>query len=189
MAQERFGASERFACTVLGQSRSALRKAKPSISAEEHPLRACLRSIASKYPAWGWPKARWHLLGQSRWQDATLNRKHVRRPWRDDGLTCKSKRRKKRRTGPGTGEEKRLSARYPLHVLSFDFQSDGTSCGDHIQFFLRLDEYTRKALAIVPPAPSLHPTSSRCWKASSPRPVSSRLTRSATTAPSSPPRH
>lgn len=150
MAQEKFGASERFACTVLGQNRSALRKTKPGSSAEEHQLCADLRSIASKYPAWGWLKARWHLLGQSRWQDMTLNRKRVRRLWRDEGMTCKPKRRKKRRTGPGAGEEKRLSALYGMHVLSFDFQSDVTSCGRHVRFFFRLDEYTRKALAIVP---------------------------------------
>lgn len=79
-----------------------------------------------------------------------LNAKRVRRLWREEGLTCEPKARKKRRTGPGAGEEKRLSVEYPMYVLSFDFQSDVTSCGRHIRFFNVIDEYTRTALAIIP---------------------------------------
>ena len=67
MAQEKFGASERFACKVLGQNRSALRKGRPEISFEEAQLRADLRAVAVEHPAWGWRKARWHLLAQARW--------------------------------------------------------------------------------------------------------------------------
>jgi hypothetical protein len=40
---------------------------------------------------------------------------------------------KKRRIGPGAGEEKRLTAEYPMHALRFDFQSDVTTCGRHIR--------------------------------------------------------
>ena len=79
-----------------------------------------------------------------------MNGKRVRRLWRQEGLTCKPKARKKRRTGPGAGEQKRLTAEYPMHVLSFDFQSDVTTCGRHIRFFNVIDEYTRTALAIIP---------------------------------------
>ena len=46
MAVEKFGASERFACKVLGQNRSALRKARPVVSFEEARLRAALRAVA-----------------------------------------------------------------------------------------------------------------------------------------------
>jgi putative transposase len=35
MAVEKFGASERFACTVLGQNRSAFRKKKPDMGFAE----------------------------------------------------------------------------------------------------------------------------------------------------------
>jgi len=35
MAMEKFGASERFACQVLGQNRSALRKKKSPMSFDE----------------------------------------------------------------------------------------------------------------------------------------------------------
>ncbi len=150
MAQEKFGASERFACKVLGQNRSALRKGRPVVSFEEAQLRADLRAVAGKHPAWGWRKARWHLLEQPLWDGVALNKKRVRRLWRLEGLTCKPKARKKRRTGPGAGEQKRLKAQYPMHVVSFDFQSDVTSCGRHIRFFNVIDEYTRTALAIIP---------------------------------------
>ena len=150
MAQEKFGASERFACKVLGQNRSALRKSRPVASVEDQQLRADLRMIAGKHPAWGWRKARWYLLGRPAWDGAALNNKRVRRMWRLEGLTCKPRARKKRRTGPGAGEQKRLSAEYPMHVVSFDFQSDVTSCGRHVRFFNVIDEYTRTALAIIP---------------------------------------
>ena len=140
MAVEKFGASERFACALLGQNRSAFRKKKPDMGFEEMQLRAALRAVAGKHPAWGWRKARWHLLAQPEWDGVALNRKRVRRLWRDEGLTCKPKARKKRRTGPGAGEQKRLTAEYPMHVVSFDFQSDVTSCGRHIRFFNVIDE-------------------------------------------------
>jgi putative transposase len=97
-------------------------------------LRAALRAIAV-HPAWGWREARWHLLARPEWDGVALNRKRIRRLWRDEGLTCKPKARKKRRTGPGAGEQKRLTAEYPMHVVSFDFQSDLTSCGRYIRFF------------------------------------------------------
>lgn len=150
MAVEKFGASERFACKVLGQNRSAFRKKKPDMGFEEAQLRVDLRAIAAKHPVWGWRKARWHLLAQPEWAGVVLNRKRVRRLWPDEGLVCKARARKKRRTGPGAGEQKRLTAEYPMHVVSFDFQSDVTSCGRHIRFFNVIDEYTRTALAIVP---------------------------------------
>jgi putative transposase len=150
MAVEKFGASERFACKVLGQNRSAFRKKKPAMGFEEAQLRAALRTVAGQHPAWGWRKARWHLLAQPEWDGIALNRKRVRRLWRDEGLVCKPRARKKRRTGPGAGEQKRLTAQYPMHVVSFDFQSDVTSCGRHIRFFNVMDEYTRTALAIIP---------------------------------------
>ena len=53
MAVEKFGASERFACKILGQNRSAFRKEKPDMGFEEAALRAALRVVAATHPAWG----------------------------------------------------------------------------------------------------------------------------------------
>ncbi|MEN3343896.1 MAG: putative transposase [Arthrobacter sp.] len=75
MAVEKFGASERFACRVIGQNRSAFRKKKPAMGVEE----AQLRTVAVKHPAWGWRKARWHLLARPAWDGVALNRKRIRR--------------------------------------------------------------------------------------------------------------
>lgn len=105
MAVEQFGASERFACALLGQNRSAFRKKKPDMGFQEAQLRADLRAVAVKHPAWGWRKVRWHLLAQPAWDGVALNRKRIRRLWRDEGLACKPKARKKRRTGPGAGDQ------------------------------------------------------------------------------------
>lgn len=120
------------------------------MSFDEVQLRADLIKVASLHPAWGWRKARWHLLKQPQWAGMALNAKRVRRLWRDEGLTCKPKARKKRRTGPDAGANDRLTAQYPMHVISFDFQSDSTTDGRHIRFFNVIDEYTRKSLAIIP---------------------------------------
>jgi transposase InsO family protein len=117
---------------------------------EEARLREALGAIAGQHRARGWRKVRWQLLAQPAWNGVALNRKRVRRLWRAEGLVWKPRARKKRRTGPGAAEQKRLTAEYPMHVISFDFQSDVTSCGRHIRFFFRLDEYTRTALAIIP---------------------------------------
>lgn len=120
------------------------------MSFNEAQFRADLRSVTSKHPAWGWRKARWNLLSAERWANTVLNSKRVRRLWREEGLVFKPKRRKKRRTDSGAGEQKRLTAEYPMHVLSLGFQPDVTSWGRHIRFFNVIDEYARTALAIVP---------------------------------------
>jgi hypothetical protein len=52
MAAEKFGASEHFACKVIGQNRSAFRKKQPEMGFEEARLRAALRDVAGKHPAW-----------------------------------------------------------------------------------------------------------------------------------------
>ncbi len=103
MAVEKFGASERFACKVLGQNRSAFRKKKPDMGFEEAQLRAALRALAVKHPAWGWRKARWHLLAQPEWDGVALNRKRVRRLWRDEDLVCKPGRGRSAGPGPAPG--------------------------------------------------------------------------------------
>ncbi len=79
--------SERFACKVLGQNRSALRIGRPGVGFEEARLRSDLRAVAGKHPAWGWRKACWHLLEQPQWDGVALNKKRVLRLWRLEGLT------------------------------------------------------------------------------------------------------
>ncbi|MGY2744927.1 transposase InsO family protein [Arthrobacter sp. UYCu723] len=47
MAVEKFGASERFACKVIGQNRSGFRKKKPDMGFEEAELRTQLCAVAN----------------------------------------------------------------------------------------------------------------------------------------------
>lgn len=65
---------------------------------QEAELRAALRAVAATHPAWGWRKARWHLRAQPAWAGVSLTAKRVRRLWRAEGLTCKAKAWRKRRT-------------------------------------------------------------------------------------------
>jgi hypothetical protein len=51
-----------------------------------------------------------------------LNRKRIRRLWRRPDLQTRA--RKKRRTGPCAGEQRRLTAEYPKQRGRLDFQSD-----------------------------------------------------------------
>ena len=71
-AVEKFEASERLACKILGQNRSAVRKRKPDRGFEEAELRATLRAVAVSHPAWGWRNARWHLCAHPAWAGAAL---------------------------------------------------------------------------------------------------------------------
>lgn len=54
MAVEKFRASERSACGVIGQDRSAFRKKKPHMGFQEAQLRADLSAEVGKHPARGW---------------------------------------------------------------------------------------------------------------------------------------
>jgi len=147
-AVEKFGASERFACKIIGQNRSAFRKTKPDPGFEETRLRSALHAIAIKHPAWGGGKPAGTCSPRS-----GLDWRSTTNAYAGSGARKASsvnpRRGKKRRTGPGAGEQKRLTADYPMHVVSFDFQSDVTSCRRHIRFFNVIDEYTRTALAII----------------------------------------
>lgn len=53
MLRERFGASERRACAVVGYYRSTMRLAPPAISDEEAGLRSWLRKFSIDRPRWG----------------------------------------------------------------------------------------------------------------------------------------
>jgi hypothetical protein len=96
---------------LLGQNRSAFRKKEPDMGFEDMQLRAALRAVAVNHPR-GWRKARWDLLAQPEWDGVALNRKRIRRLWRDEGLICKPKARKKRRTEPGAGDQKGRTAEF-----------------------------------------------------------------------------
>jgi putative transposase len=98
MLRERFGVSERRACTVVKLNRSTMRLVPPPVPDEEAELRQFLRDFAKRRPRWGWRRA----AKQARRQGRQVNDKRIRRLWRDEGLRVPQKKRKKRLTGIGT---------------------------------------------------------------------------------------
>ena len=73
-----------------------------------------------------------------------INRKRIRRLWRDEGLRRPPACRKRRR-GPG-GERRRATR--PNEVWAADFQFDETADGRRLKLLNIVDEFTREAVAM-----------------------------------------
>lgn len=139
--QQRFGASQRRACRLVGQPRSAQRQpARPPADGEER-LRARLRQISAAHPRWGWRKA--HTIAAR--EGLVVNRKRTRRLWIAEGLKRPVRVVKKQRIGPG--RHQRMRADRPDQMWALDFQVDVTVDGRQIRFLNVVDEFTREALA------------------------------------------
>ena len=88
------GVSERFACRVTGQSRTAQRR-PPAASTTDDPdaaRRGWLRAWATNHPRRGFRDACHDARGES-WH---VNHKKIQRLWREEGLRVPQKRRRKR---------------------------------------------------------------------------------------------
>ncbi len=144
MLQNRFGVSERRACTVVGQHRSTQRLVPPAPCDDEVRLREFLRAFAKRRPRWGWRRAA-TALRRDGW---SVNNKRVRRLWRDEGLQVPTKKRKKRLAGIGT-HVGTMCPICPDALWAMDFQFDHTIDGRQVKILNVIDEYTREALATV----------------------------------------
>ncbi|MFC3859469.1 IS3 family transposase, partial [Deinococcus antarcticus] len=67
---------------------------------------------------------------------AKINKKRVRRLWREEGLTVKRKTSKKIRTGASIP----MQAEYPNHVWTYDFVFDQTLEGTTLKILTLTDE-------------------------------------------------
>ena len=103
--QERYRASERLVCRVVGQHRSTQRHPAKVVSIEEGKLRHRLREIAAEHIRWGRRMA-YRLLRREGW---SVNHKRVQRLWRDEGLQ-RSTPRKRKRARPADGWVRRHRA-------------------------------------------------------------------------------
>lgn len=139
--QQRFRVSERRACRVVGQHRSAQRRPSRPVPDAEQVLRTRLREISVRHPRWGWRKA--HAIAAR--EGLVRNAKRTHRLWREEGLKRPARVRKKQRCGPG--RHQRLRAQRPDHMWALDFQVDVTVDGRQVRFLNTIDEYTREALA------------------------------------------
>jgi putative transposase len=141
--QERYRASERFVCRVVGQHRSTQRHGAKVIDLEEAKLRNRLREIASEHIRWGRRMA-YRLLRREGW---TVNHKRVQRLWREEGLQRPTPR-KRKRARPADGSVRRHRAEHPHQVWAMDFQFDATADGRRLKFLNVIDEHSRLCLAI-----------------------------------------
>jgi putative transposase len=112
---ERFGVSERRACSVVGQHRSTQRSCGRPLTDTEAKLRRRLRQLATTHPRMGWKTAH-SVLRREGW---TINRKRTQRLWRQEGLRRPQNCRKRRRIRPDSAVRHR--AEYPNHVWAIDF--------------------------------------------------------------------
>ena len=78
-----------------------------------------------------------------------MNRKHVERLWRQEGLQVPQKQPKRARLWLADGSCIRRRAEYPNPVWSYNFVMDRTQDGRPLKLLTMVDEYTRECLAIA----------------------------------------
>ena len=145
--RERYGASQRRICGVMGRSRSTLRYCR-TLPAEEPALTKEIRRLARRHPRFG--HRRIHaMLGRRGW---TVNLKRVRRLCNELGLKRPVRLRKPRESGPKPGTSANSCVRQPAgfknDVWTCDFIHDRTADGRPLKWLTLVDEYTRECLVL-----------------------------------------
>mgnify|MGYP002648171023 FL=1 len=126
------------ACVLVGLSKSSWHyQPKPRQDSE---LRQRIHELAREYPRRGYRFIHALLVRTG----AKINKKRVRRLWREEGLTVKVKTSKKIRTGASIP----MQAEYPNHVWTYDFVFDQTLEGTTLKILTLTDEFTRQSLAL-----------------------------------------
>ena len=138
--QAQFGMSERRACAVVGADRKSVRYR--SRRSDDAALRARLRDLAGQRRRFGY--RRLHIL--LRREGILINRKKTQRLYREEGLTVRRRRGRRRATG----------ARAPAPVLalpnqrwSLDFVHDQMTTGRRFRVLNIVDDVTRECLRAV----------------------------------------
>jgi transposase InsO family protein len=133
--------SERRACRLVGQHRSAQRYV-PMPDDFEARLVKEMRRLAETHPRWGYRQIH-ALLVDDGWK---VNRKRIERLWRLEGLKVPPSKSKNSGRKAGGGAENsiwNLPALYPDHIWTFDFMTDRTVDGQAYRILNIVDEYTR----------------------------------------------
>ena len=140
---EQMDVSERRACMVLEQPRSAQRRIDRPDEAIERLIERMVE-LACQYGKYGYRRIT-ILVRREGWH---VNHKRVERLWRQEGLKVPQKQPKRRRLRFNDGSCVRLRPEHRNHVWSYDFVSERTSDGRPIRILNIIDEYTRECLAI-----------------------------------------
>jgi putative transposase len=133
------GLSERRSCVLIGLSMSGLPyQAHPRGDSD---LAERLRQITQRHKRYGYRQA----LALLRRDQINVNHKRVHRLWKQNGLQCPTRCKRKRSQHPGSVP---LEATYPNQILTYDFVFDTTFDRHTLKFLTLLDEFTQECLAI-----------------------------------------
>lgn len=135
----RHGLSQRRACGLIEITRRSLRR-EPKLD-RNRELRTRLRSLAEQRRRWGCPML-CQVLRREGWQ---VNHKRVERLYREEGLSLRRRRRRKRLSHLRVLREPPVAANQTWAV---DFIHDSLMSGRRFRAFAVLDEWSRESLAI-----------------------------------------
>jgi len=138
--REAYGMSERRACLVAGADRSVIRyrSRRPG----DASLRERLHALAAERRRFGY--RRLHVL--LRWEGLVVNRKRTQRLYREEGLSVRRRRGRKRATGTRAPI---LTVALPNARWSVDFVHDQLADGRRLRIFNVVDDVTKECLAAV----------------------------------------
>lgn len=140
-ARTAYGLAERRACVAVGVSRSLVRYR--SVKPPQEPLRRRLRELAASRVSWGYPRLT-ILLRREGWR---VNHKRVYRLYREEGLTLKRKRPKRRKSA--APRQVRSEAQAADERWAMDFVHDVLAGGRTIRILTAIDAFTRECVALV----------------------------------------
>jgi putative transposase len=139
--QNGYGISERRSCRLLELGRSTLRY--EAHGRDDRALRMRIQELARTYVRYGYKRIH-ILLRREGWE---VNHKRVHRIYREEELSLRVKRKKKR---PSHGRAPLPAPSKPNERWTMDFIADRFEDGRRFRALTVLDLYTREALAIVP---------------------------------------
>ena len=131
--------SQRRACELIGITRRGLQRA-PAPD-RNLPLRQRLRELAEQRRRWGCPML-YLMLRREGWR---ANHKRVERLYREEGLSLRRRRRRKRLSHLRVVRERAVAAN---QIWAVDFIHDSLSNGRRFRAFAVLDQWSRESLAI-----------------------------------------
>jgi transposase InsO family protein len=144
---ERYGASQRRICGVMGRSRSTVRYRRTPRPGEPALTRE-IRRLARRHPRYGYRRVHAMLVRRG-W---AVNLKRVRRLWNELGLRRPVRLRKPRKLGPKPGTSAnscvQQPARFKDDIWTCDFIHDRTADGRPLKWLTLVDEYTRECLVL-----------------------------------------
>ncbi len=131
--------SQRRACGLIGITRRALRHA--AAEDRNRDLRQRLRALAEERRRWGCPM----LYQVIRREGFAVNHKRVERLYREEGLSLRRRRRRKRLSHVRVMQERPQAEN---HTWAVDFVHDSLLDGRRFRILTTLDEWSRESPAL-----------------------------------------